>query len=264
MRSLFGLVLVIFVPLLVRSQDRIHFQAEIVLHDTGSWSGYSKWYPGVNYGGPESRTLHLWYNDTLTIMGDSISGILQRNPGNLTSAFDRTTNTMRHVQIIGSYTPSSDEDQTHFTFTLILDSLPLERESDSKYALMKGNYDCHVSNSYSWGHPGGPEQSDLALTYSSGSGGDTGFVTVYVPTISSSVRYPIAKTIFHIISLSNGSVQIEGDPNAPIQTVEIIDHLGRTIRRANLESNSTRITSLIPGCYFARLGTEVAKFVVIP
>jgi hypothetical protein len=260
MKSLFWLPLMLLVPLSVWSQDRLQFQAEITLHDTGSWSGWSKWHPDEDYGGPESRTLHLRFNDTLSINGDSIFSASPQKI-DLTASINRDENMIRNLQITG-HASNQDEDFVQFAFHLLIDSLPFQK-SGSLLIIPKGYYPCQASSTYSFGHPGPPYgRGPSDMTGCSGSGGDTALVLVFVPFGKSSVAQPSIQTHIQITSTTHGTILIEGEPYASGETIEIFNTLGQKIYKTTYTENAVQVTDLSPGCYFARIGNVTAKFAV--
>ncbi|HEX5317208.1 MAG TPA: hypothetical protein VFX22_11210 [Candidatus Kapabacteria bacterium] len=79
------------------------------------------------------------------------------------------------------------------------------------------------------------------------------------------VEYPLEKSkYFRAISMS-GQEAISYSPQPFDRTLEVLDILGRTVSIAHiLSGQSLTDLALPPGCYFTRLGNEVAKFVVPP
>ncbi|MDP4198118.1 MAG: hypothetical protein Q8922_01660 [Bacteroidota bacterium] len=259
----FWLLSALIVPLVARGQDRLQFQAVVTMHDTGSWGGWSKW-DTIVYGGTETRTLTVWFGDTLSIIGDSIAQTVRA--GSLdayaTAIFDRTSTAIRHLRITGSGSPYYATDRETYQFTIAIDSLPVAQSAGPILTIDPGSYVCQTTSSYSWSHPGGPEGFGGNLTQSSGSGSDSGLTTFEVLTASSGVRMQNANSGIRIVSIAGGAVQIEAERNGPNEPIEIFDDLGRIIYRANFEGGSVQIMNLCAGCYFARLGGTCAKFIV--
>jgi hypothetical protein len=260
----FCLLLTLIVPLVARAQDRLQLQAAVTMHDSGSWWGFSKWDPTGTYGGSESRTFAVSFNDTLSIVGDStsqsVSQSVQNRADTATAVFDRITTTIRHLRITGISGGGTDGETYHFTISI--DSLPIQQPAGSVLTVVPGSYTSQTTSSYSWTHPGGPEGSGGNLTQSSGSGSGSGPTAFDVPTASSGVRVQHSNSGIRIYSLTGGAVQIEAEPSGPNEPIEIFDDLGRIVYRANFDGGSVRLTNLRAGCYFARLGGTCAKFVV--
>ncbi|HEX5315354.1 MAG TPA: hypothetical protein VFX22_01790 [Candidatus Kapabacteria bacterium] len=97
----------------------------------------------------------------------------------------------------------------------------------------------------------------------------TDSVNIEIQPVNSSVtqakNVPVSNQL--VVEISEGKIIILSQviPFA-INRFEVMDMLGRTIILQNLkpDEKELNISFLPPGCYFARLGDQVAKFVVPP
>ena len=264
MKTSFWLLVLLLIPIAVWSQERLQFQVGVTLHDTGTWSGWSKWHPDATYGGADYRTLQLRFDDTISVNGDSISFALTQFM-NLSAAIDRSTNTIRDLHLYGN-APGQDGDAVEFTVDLTIDSLPFEVHPGSLLVIPNGSYPCRALSSYWFAHSGAPYAlggGSSDMTGCSGQGGDSSIVTLFVPNEKSRVTVHGKQPRIRI-SVANGTLLIEGDLDTAEKIIEIYNILGKTLYRMKYEGNAIPLSNFPSGCYFLRLSNEVVKFVVMP
>jgi hypothetical protein len=271
MKSLFWIILVLFVPLSAAAQSRLFFHATIDLPMHG-WCGDVS--HGCNEGGALiNDTMEVELNEFFPLIAGENLGML-KSPivdwnwggpyvysGNYTFQYDPQSHTLYNLQITVAGLNGSSDDSSEINFAISLDSISLGVVSDSNWTLAYNDVPCSYSSSYYYQY----------LMYNSAEGvdqaigqGQTTLVNLNVSTASVEVSTGGPSSNIQITYLGNGAVQIECSPSSPEEAVEIFDALGHLTLRATMDGNFAQISNLPLGCYFARIGDQVAKFIVLP
>ncbi len=271
MKSLFWIILALLVPFSATAQSRLFFHATIDLPMTGWCDDTSGCDQG---GGPINGSMEVRLDDSLPLIvgenHDTLKSAMADwgwgDPcvysGNYTFQFDPPSHTLYNLQITAAgkyYQDPNDRDENNFAISL--DSISLGVVSDSNWTLDGGRWPCtYSSNSYTqYVMMGGTDGVNSA----SGQGKTT-FVSPNANTASVEVSTEAPSSSIQITYLANGAVQIEHSTSGSEEVIEIFDALGRITVRATMDGNVARISNLAPGYYFARLGDQVAKFMVPP
>jgi hypothetical protein len=267
MKSSLWLVLVLLSPLSAKAQDRLFLNASALM----SMSGYSDLNAYVSHGdGRYSDILEVKLRDTISLVADnaqdtlpirnSVMGPKYGGPQYLCSGFytfhfDHQGHRLLNVVIrAGGYYGSF--------FSMTLDSLPLTAISDSTWSVTDAkwtcSYSCHYESLYLM--PNGNNGSDVATGK-----GETTLATPNALSVYHSMKHERVR----IVMVANHAVQFESDDKSSTMSIDIYDAIGRITDLVHFEGGIARVTSLPPGCYFARLtssngASEVVKFVVTP
>ena len=144
--------------------------------------------------------------------------------------------------------------ETHFT--LFIDSLHVVALSDTTWTLADENVPCTDTCSYEDKYlmPNGENGEDFA----SGIG-----VSTFVGRNVLLVHLQNAHSRLRITSLANAGLLIDANQDAIGQALEVFDYLGHRVVHEIYNGSPIRLATLRPACYFARLGEETVKFVVL-
>jgi hypothetical protein len=258
MKSLFWLMLVLIIPLSVRSQDRLFFHATVIMPAEGSQTvEYGNGVKTKPFQGNVKATIDdsipLVPGNNLDTLGNAMillegGGASYHNPASCSFYFDEQSTVLRNVKI--------ESNGLFHSFSASLDSLSVIVLTDSTWTVAETEpactYSCHYEYFYLL-----PNHQDGKLV-ADGDGNST--LTTHVAT-GRVQPYPHSSSI-RINPQGNGVVEFEVGPSIS-RAIEIVDALGRPIYTTSIIEDVIRITHLRPGCYFARLGTEVAKFIVM-
>lgn len=257
MKVLLWVSFLFLIPVCGWAQGRLFLRATISMPVSGSsdFQGYVNHNSGA-FDGFLEVTLH----DSIALVAgknrDSLFNIglaLGSNQficvGVFNAQFDSESHKLLKVSING-------EAKGGKGFFVSLDSLEVVALSDSTWTVadqsVACNYTCYYADKYLL--PNGSSGEDIA----SGIG-----QTIFVGRNILGVRPSSRPSTIHIISLGPGVIQIEADANTLAQEIAIFDDLGRQVFRRNSDGGTIRVSDLRSGCYIARLGTEVIKFVVL-
>jgi hypothetical protein len=149
--------------------------------------------------------------------------------------------------------------QVHF------DSIPYLREANGIIHL-DGKYTAYVSfgsfrefGLHQWSYSGGCNENDTVM--------DSVRLQI-IPASIASVLVVANKGTQLSIRIIGLNLLASFEPSAVVQRLEVTNLLGTIVFDLQIESDELNFeipgTSLPPGCYFARLGDQVAKFVVPP
>lgn len=275
MKSAFWIILALMIPISGNAQSRLFFHATIDLPLTGTTDDTTN---GCSTGGqpitPISGDILVTLSDTIPLIAGENQGSLNSPivnmrimgggtyaySGNYTFQYDPQRHTISNVQITaGSTIPGYDSSEINFALTL--DSISLSAVSDADWTLAGGGLPC----SYSSGYYNQYLMMTGALGWQKASGqGQTTLVNLNASTAGVEVSMGVPSSTIQITYIANGAVQIEGSSSGPEVEVEIFDAVGHLTLRTPMDGNVVQISNLVPGCYFARLGNQVAKFIVPP
>jgi hypothetical protein len=243
------------IPLSASSQMKLHMRATIAMPVVGSSSRDA--YP--------SHTPKAFSTDLIVRLDDTIALVIGSNIDTLRHGtwleknnfyimpyefqFDSADHAISSMKMHGRWMGALGEALIEVP---LVHTVPV---SDSMWEFTEGNvlcsFDCFYDEKYLM--PNGENGETIF-----GGKGTTSFGANIL-----SVHQSPAHSSLHITSLTNGAVRIETDVIGSPQPIEIFDALGRQVVRETMEGNSLTITTLRPGCYFARIGSEIVKFVVI-
>jgi hypothetical protein len=233
-------------------------------------------YGGMTTGGYKSGIISINCDSTFQISSkDSISFSLTLDPmledgfyGNLSLSID-SSDSLLSLQFSGRGSVGGDGG---LKGTVIFDSVPFSWLKPGYLQVPKAAYQCRQTWSGAVaGLSGAGMEED-----GGGSGIDTTFdslgIVILAPGVSFSDVQQITPTIpqsFTIAYESNGNYLNTTFPSMLSNgTIAILDLLGRTAAifpvPIGTESLQLPMAALPPGCYFARLGDQAAKFVVPP
>jgi hypothetical protein len=273
MKSLFWIILALMIPISATAQSQLYFHATIDLPMMGTTDDTTG---GCSTGGepimPMSADMEVQFDDSLPLIaGENHDTLISAMwgwgelayAGNYTFQYDPQSHTLYNLQIsaAGQYGPDQDDNSENINFAISLDSISLGVVSESDWTLAGNDLPCSYSSTY--------HNQYLMLTGALGwqniSGkGQTTLVNLIPSTASVEASPASSSSSIQISYLANGAVQIEGSSSVPAEEVEIFDALGHLTLRTPMDGNVAQISNLHPGYYFARLGDQVAKFIVPP
>jgi hypothetical protein len=276
MKSLFWIILVLLVPFSATAQTQLFFHATIDLPLTGTTDDTTG---GCSVGGepitPISGDILVTFSNTLPLIAGENQGTLNSPivnmrimgggvsaySGTYTFQYDPQSHTLYNLQITVAGQDSGSDVQTEINFAISLDSISLGLVSASNWSLAASGLPCLYSSNY--------YNQYLMMTGALGwqkasSQGQTTLVNLDASTAGVGVSAEVPSSNIEITYLANGSVEIECSQSSPSEVAEIFDALGHLTLRATMDGNVAQISNLPPGFYFARLGDQVAKFIVPP
>ncbi|MDP4198572.1 MAG: hypothetical protein Q8922_00450 [Bacteroidota bacterium] len=210
--------------------------------------------------------LNLSYFGHAVLHGDTIS-LPQQSA--VRFVVDTMQHRITHFTISGLGTPTQGFSQFSSSCTLAFDPIVYDMDSTSSLRVASGSYHATAHTDVSFlnlptpdsGCRGESETGHFDSTWAS----DYGLVLWISPIPKSGVQDAAIhdRTPLHI-AVSGKNLEVTSSSSGRLI---VMDLLGRTemsqeipIARSGLQIS---IRSLPPGCYFARLGTEVAKFCVV-
>ncbi len=274
MRSLFFCVAIlgccIDSPDIVLSQSTIIFHSHALLPGT---SFYSREHPNDPYNIDTSwpSAYEVSVDDTISLMLSDTIDVLAKNSlvrrsADVRFVIDSASSLIRNLHI--SDTVRDDNGGPHDTmFSIVVDSASFVRFQDSTILVRsEAFYSSYSLSSYAYTQYSG---GGVITTGASGSGVaiDTIYLWIFPPGTDAvpAVSAP-QQSYLRISYLPSVVAKVSFGPVEQSRWLAIVDYLGRTTERVFVRANQTEVEigSLPPGLYFARLGDQVAKFVVPP
>ncbi len=175
-------------------------------------------------------------------------------------SLDTSNRTVHNLKVY--YNGSSNSHNSEWSYELRIDSL---RYSGS----LQGLIECHDSNIVAAYFDTTSEQFSQRTYWCGGGGKDKGTIPFSYVNFQFKLHGPLSvknRPIERTLAIKFNGMELMLLYNIlEDQSLEVFDQVGRLCLKMSLssEENEVQIPKLLPGCYFARLGTEVAKFCVM-